>query len=108
MSDNRPALSPRASLQGPAADAHAEQEALRLSNSEMGTNHEKAPTTQTHETGTHHSHFNAFEMIEAEKKGLVRFWGRLKGKGRRKVGVLESLKGFVLSSCAYFEFLVCI
>lgn len=39
-------------------------------------------------------------LASAEIRGFKRFWDRLRGKGRRQVGVLESLKNILLSSCA--------
>lgn len=33
------------------------------------------------------------------KTGLQLFWHRFQGKGRKKVGVIESLKNILLSSC---------
>ena len=64
-----------------------DRETRRLSESEKGTDTAKA--TDVASEG----------MMAMERRGLKRFWDRFSGKERRKVGVLESLKNFALSSC---------
>jgi hypothetical protein len=61
-----------------------EQETRRLSQSEQGTD-----TAKDTDTG----------MLAMERRGLKRFWDRVNGKGRRHLGILESLKNFAVSSC---------
>src|ERR1700683_3571251 len=62
-------------------DDSAEQQTRRLSESEQGTEFEG--------------------ILAPERRGLKRFWDRINGKERKKVGVLESLKNFIFSSCEY-------
>ena len=38
-------------------------------------------------------------ILGTERKGLKRFWDRLRGKERKQVGILESLKNSMFSSC---------
>jgi hypothetical protein len=64
-----------------------EQETRRISQSEQGTD-----TANDADTG----------MLAMERRGLKRFWDRVNGKGRRHVGILESLKNFACSSCKCF------
>ena len=68
-------------------NSHVEQETRRLSQSEKGTD-----TARDTDTG----------VLAMERRGLKRFWDRINGKGRKKVGILESLKNFILSSCKSF------
>jgi len=60
-----------------------EQETRRLSQSEQGTDIPKD---------------TAMGVLAMERRGLKRFWDRVNGKGRRHIGILESLKNFACSS----------
>jgi Ca2+:H+ antiporter len=42
--------------------------------------------------------------LQENKEGLVKFWDQFTRKGKRKIGVMESLRAIVYSSCTSFVF----
>lgn len=45
-------------------------------------------------------------QAEENKEELVRYWDRFTRKGKNKIGVMDSLRTLVLSSCAFYSLLV--
>lgn len=45
-------------------------------------------------------------QAEENKEELVRYWDRFTRKGKNKIGVMDSLRALLLSSCAIYSLLV--
>jgi Ca2+:H+ antiporter len=49
----------------------------------------------------HHHHQLHLSVPEAELEGFYRFWRRFTRHGKKKVGVVQSLRAFLFFSCIY-------
>ena len=77
---------------------------IRLQDEEKAIGHDApAPKVLSPATDSTRRHrLSQHLRLEGNKEELIKFWDRFTRKGRKKIGVIESIRVLFFSSCMFF------